>query len=100
VTTPDWLSRIDPPPPEELVTAMRNAVNESSENPTADELLAAAERVLDKVLRTDCETRSSAIDLLTVDALMTEALVVATKDDKTPDDFAERAVTRITSAWK
>jgi hypothetical protein len=100
VTTPDWLSHIDPPPPEELVTAMRNAVQDSSENPTADELLAAAERVLDKVLRTDCETRASAIDLLTVDALMTEALIVATKDDKTPDDFAERAVMRITSAWK
>jgi hypothetical protein len=91
---------MDPPPPEELVTAMRNAVQDSSENPTADELLAAAERVLDKVLRTDCETRSSAIDLLTVDALMTEALLTASRDDKTPDDFAERAVMRITSAWK
>src|SRR3954468_23877335 len=100
MTTPDWLSRIDPPPPEELVTAMRNAVNDATENPTAEELLAAAERLLDKVMRTDCETRASAIDLLTVDALMTHALLLASDDKTAPDDFAERAVTRITSAWK
>jgi hypothetical protein len=100
MTTSDWLSRIDPPPPEELLTAMRNAVNESSETPTAEELLAAAERSLDKVMRTDCETRSSAIDLLTVDALVTQALLVATHDITAPEDFPERAVARIASGWK
>jgi hypothetical protein len=100
MTTPDWLAHINPPPPEELVTAMRNAVDDSLETPTADDLLVAAERLLDKVMRTDCETRSSAIDLLTVDALMTHALLIATDNKDTPDDFPERAVARITSAWK
>jgi hypothetical protein len=99
MTTPDWLSHINPPPPEELLTAMRNAVDDARENPTADELLAAAERLLDKVMRTDCETRASAIDLLTVDALMTHALLIATGNKDTPDDFPERAIARITSSW-
>jgi hypothetical protein len=96
----DWLSQLDPAPPEELATAMRNALNEDTKTPTANDLLDAAERALDKVLRTDCETRASALDLLTVDALMTHALEIASKDPKTPDDFPERALRRITSAWQ
>ena len=79
---------------------MRNAVSEGTKNPTAEDLLAAAERALDKVLRTDCETRASAIDLLTVDALMTHALEIASKEEKSPDDFPEQALGRITSAWQ
>ena len=95
----DWLSKQDPAPPAELVTAMRNAVKENPE-PTADDLLEAAAKLLDKVLRTDCETRASALDLLTVDALMTHSLLFATKDVNSPDDFPERAMRRVTSAWK
>jgi hypothetical protein len=100
VTDSDWLSQLDPAPPEQLATAMRNAVSEGTKNPTADDLLTAAEHLLDKVLRTDCETRASAIDLLTVDALVTHALVVANKDPNAPDDFAEQALRRVTSAWQ
>ena len=96
----DWLSRLDPAPPEELAAAMRNALHDATENPTAEDLLAAAEHLLDKVLRTDCETRASAIDLLTVDALMTHALQIASKDPNAPDDFAEQAIRRVTSAWQ
>ena len=96
----DWLSQLDPAPPEELATAMRNALNDATGNPTAEDLLAAAEHLLDKVLRTDCETRASALDLLTVDALMTYALQIAAKDANAPDDFAEQAIRRVTSAWQ
>ncbi|MDQ6689573.1 MAG: hypothetical protein M3Z18_03610 [Gemmatimonadota bacterium] len=96
----DWLSRLDPAPPEQLATAMRNAVSDTARNPTAGDLLAAAEDLLDKVLRTDCETRAAAIDLLTVDALMTHALELASKDPGTPDDFADQALRRVTSAWR
>ncbi|MDQ6770000.1 MAG: hypothetical protein M3Z54_08435 [Gemmatimonadota bacterium] len=96
----DWLSQLDPTPPEQLATAMRNAVSDTTQTPTADDLLAAAEHLLDKVLRTDCETRASAIDLLTVDALMTHALEIASKEPGTPDDFAEQALRRVTSAWQ
>lgn len=95
----DWLTRLDPAPPKELATAMKHAVNESP-NPTANNLLEAAEHLLDKVLRTDCETRASALDLLTVDALMTHSLVLANKDAKAPADFAEQAMRRMTTAWQ
>jgi hypothetical protein len=100
MTDSDWLSQLDPAPPDELASAMRSTLNEGAKNPTAEDLLTAAERLLDKVLRTDCETRASAIDLLTVDALMTHALEISSRDPKTPDDFPEQALRRITSAWQ
>jgi hypothetical protein len=97
----DWLSRHDPAPPPELAAAMRTAVwGEGKSEPTAGDLLEAAERLLDKVLRTDCETRTSALDLLTVDALMTHSLILANNDPRTPEDFAEQAMRRVTSAWQ
>jgi hypothetical protein len=96
----DWVSELDPAPPADLATAMRNSLKDSTSNPTPEELLQAAEHLLDRVLRTDCETRASAIDLLTVDALMTHALLLASKDARAPDDFAERALARITAAWQ
>jgi hypothetical protein len=81
-------------PPEELTTAMRNALD-NNPNPTAAEVLEAAERLLDRVLRTDCETRESALELLTVDALMTHALEIAAKDPKLLSEFPEQAMRRI-----
>jgi hypothetical protein len=59
------VSEIDPHPPKELEASMRSALQDNT-SPTPTELLAAAERMLDNVLRTDCESRSSALDLLTV----------------------------------
>jgi hypothetical protein len=96
----DWLARLEPVPPDELIAALRSALTESTEDPTAEELLSAAERLLDKVLRTGCDSRSSALDLLTVDALVTQALLVASQDPKGDDDFAEQALLRVTSAWQ
>jgi hypothetical protein len=93
----DWLSRNDPAPPTELAAAMRSAVKENP-NPTANDLLEAAKHLLDKVLRTDCETRASALDLLTVDALMTQSIQLANQDPKAPPDFPEQAMRRIASA--
>ena len=97
MTDSDWVSGLDPAPPEELATAIRNSLTEGTQNPSAEDLLESAERLLDKVLRTDCETRSSALDLLTVDALMTHALTVASTDPKSPEDFPEQAMRRIVS---
>jgi hypothetical protein len=96
----DWISELKPAPPADLAAAMRNSLKDAPSNPTAEELLEAAEHLLDKVLRTDCETRASAIDLLTVDALMTHSLLVATKDPRSPEDFADRALAQITAAWQ
>ncbi len=75
---------------------MRSALNDNS-SPSPTELLDAAERMLDKVLRTDCEARSSALDLLTVDALMTRALEIAARNPSLLEDFPEQAMRRIAS---
>ena len=80
--------------PEELDAAMRRALSGKS-SPTATEVLDAAERLLDQVLRTECENRSSALDLLTVDALMTNALELAARDPGAFDKFATDAMHRI-----
>jgi len=76
---------------------MRSALNDNS-SPSATEVLDAAERLLDSVLRTDCETRVSALDLLTVDALMTRALEIACADPKLLEEFPEQAMRRIANA--
>jgi len=73
---------------------MRAALDDNP-SPTATEVLEAAERLLDKVLRTDCESRASALDLLTVDALMTRALELAARDPKLLEEFPEEAMRRV-----
>ena len=83
-------------PPEELAAAMRTAL-QNNPSPSAVEVLDAAEHLLDQVLRTDCETRASALDLLTVDALMTHALELAAKDPALLEQFPEQAMQRIAS---
>lgn len=88
------MSEINPHPPKELDALMRRALNDNA-SPTANDLLDAAERMLEKVLRTDCEARSSALDLLTVDALMTRALEIAARDPSLLEEFPEQAMRRI-----
>jgi hypothetical protein len=75
---------------------MRSALDDN-QSPTPAEVLAAAERLLDNVLRTDCETRASALDLLTVDALMTRAMEIACRDPKLLEGFPEQAMRRISN---
>ena len=90
------MSERTPQPPEELESAMREAVDNKT-TPSAAELLEAAERLLDRVLRTDCESRESALDLLTVDALMTRAVEIAARDPQLLQGFPELAMRRIAS---
>ena len=79
---------------EELEAEMRRALNDNP-SPTPLEVLEAAERLLDKVLGTECESRSSALDLLTVDALMTRAIELITHDPELLGTFPEEAMRRI-----
>jgi hypothetical protein len=88
---------MNPPPPEELAVAIRSALRDASAEPTADEMLSAAERLLKNVLEADCESRSSAITLLTVDALVTQALLLASSSGSSPNDFAEQALRRLSA---
>jgi hypothetical protein len=75
---------------------MRSALDDN-QSPTPADVLDAAERLLDNVLRTDCETRASALDLLTVDALMTRAMEIACRDRKLLGEFPEQAMLRVAS---
>ena len=40
----DWISELEPAPPDDLATAMRSTLKDSTSNPSAEELLQAAER--------------------------------------------------------
>ena len=82
------------PVSEALEASMSRALKDNPA-PTPTEVLEAAERLLDKVLRTECENRAAALDLLTVDALMTRALELAVGDPKSLESFAEEAMTRL-----
>jgi len=93
------VSQGNPPAPKELEAAMRKALNDNP-SPTATEVLDAAERLLDNVLRSDCETRATALDLLTVDALMTHALEIASRDPGLLETFPEHAMNRIAAHGK
>jgi hypothetical protein len=83
-------------PPPELQTAMRRALNDNP-SPAASDYLDAAERLLMHVLDSDCESRSAALDLLTVDALVTQALQEADTDPATIANFADAAMRRLAS---
>ncbi|HJP86221.1 MAG TPA: hypothetical protein VJ852_09540 [Gemmatimonadaceae bacterium] len=62
---------------------------------SAEETLSAAERLLDRVLAGSCESRESALDLLTVDALVTRAIEIAARDPELIEKFPELAMKRI-----
>ncbi|MFL5463538.1 MAG: hypothetical protein ACJ79B_04010 [Gemmatimonadaceae bacterium] len=90
------MTQTDRRPPAELEEAMERALA-GVPSPTALDVLDAAERLLGNVLRTGCETRASALDLLTVDALMTRALEIAARDATLLETFPEQAMQRIAS---
>lgn len=93
----DWLSRRTPAPPEELASAIRDALkarNITSEAPTPTALLETAQALLQKVLETECDSRDAALDLLTADALVTYALEIANESSQL-SDFAETAMGRL-----
>ena len=100
MTGSDWLSHRTPAPPEELASAIRNALkarNITSDAPTPTELLETAQALLQKVLGTECDTRDAALDLLTADALVTYALEIANETSQLAD-FAETAMGKLARA--
>jgi hypothetical protein len=90
-------SQRDVAPPRELVASMQKAlaVKNAGADSTATEVLDAALHLLCDVLLTGCETRAAALDLLTVDALITRALELAAADPETMRTFPERAMQSI-----
>lgn len=64
-------------------------------NNDSEVYLRAAERLLDRVLGSQCESRAAALDLLTVDALMTRAMEIAAHDPTALAELPELAMKRI-----
>ena len=80
--------------PAALERSMRDALGGASSD-SADNILTAAERVLERVLAGECESRESALGLLTVDALVTKAMEIAARDPELLAKFPELAMKRI-----
>jgi hypothetical protein len=78
--------------PAALEQALRRA-----EGHSVEEILKSAEELLDRVLTAECEARESALDLLTVDALVTRAMEIAARDPDSLAKFPELAMRRITA---
>lgn len=91
MSEPDNSNKMSPDPPGELTAAMQRAVG-GHENPSPEQLLGAAAALLKKVLTTNCESRSSALDLLTVDALTTRAMELAAGDPGLRERVPEMAI--------
>ena len=82
--------------PDALARSIDDAVG-GNNGTSPDELLTAAERLLDRVLAGECESRDSALDLLTADALVTKAVQIAARDPGSLASFPELAMKRISA---
>lgn len=91
MTVGEWLARAEPSPPDALREHLARTLGAAASRDVAeapDVLLGAAERLVAELLRENCTTRESALDLLTADALVTFAFEAAA--DR-PADLAQRA---------
>ena len=91
MTMGEWLARRTPPPPPALRTRLEQALGDATptDDPDVPErCLRAAERLVRELLRSNCTTRESALDLLTADALVTYAFESAAES---PADLTARA---------
>lgn len=95
----DWLHRREPPPPEPLLLRIHEALGDGTAAPAheaAARTVAAAERLLGRLLSEDCATRAAALELLTADALVTYAFEAAAEHQSgSIDDMAAGAMQRI-----
>ncbi len=98
MTVGEWLRSRSPQPPAALAARLDAVLAESladSAHRVPDVFLAASERLVAELLRIDCTSRDSALDLLTADALMTYAFEAAGSDVSTIGARATAAMTRI-----
>ena len=91
MTIDEWIAGRDSSPPPELLVCVRAALGARTSAPVtvaAEVCLAAAEEQLRQLLATGCDKRERALDLLTVDALVTYAFEAASDH---PESLSERA---------
>jgi hypothetical protein len=91
MTVGEWLALRTPPPPPALRARLERALGPalaSHRDSASDACLRASEDLVEQLLRGDCTSRDSALDLLTADALVTYAFEAAAE---LPGGLAERA---------
>lgn len=97
----DWLRQRTPTPPPELAARIQQTLGErcgADASAAPDVFIAAAEGLLRELSTRPTAGRESALDLLTVDALVTYAFEAASDE---PDSLAARAsdaMTRLAAA--
>ena len=99
MTLRDWLAHREPSPPRELrerVEALARAVPERTDD-IGGTLLDAAESALVGLSRLPVGERTTALDLLAVDALVTYALEWASQTPERLPALSERAMHRLSS---
>jgi hypothetical protein len=100
VTVADWIRAQTPQPPDALVGRLLDVIGEAgkrSAGETADVCLEAATRHLRMLIDNGSYDRTSALDLLTVDALVTYAFEFAAGPASSValDPLSRSAITRI-----
>lgn len=100
MTIHDWLSERTPTPPDRLRARIDDALGDTVNHPASDATrvnIAAAEALLRDLLSRPSAGRESALDLLTVDALVTYAFESASTDPATLAAHADDAMRRLAS---
>lgn len=100
MTVRDWLAERQPAPPAALLTRIQAVLGDAAgerADRASDVCLRAAERLVAELLRGDCVSRESALDLLAADALVTYAFEAAVETPATLAATASAAMERIAS---
>jgi len=97
----EWLRHRTPTPPAQLAARIQETLNErcnADASAASDLCIAAADELLRDLLSRPSAGRESALDLLTVDALVTYAFEAASDDAGSLTVRAEQAMTRLAAA--
>jgi hypothetical protein len=97
----DWLRARTPAPPDRLLQRLDHVLaarRDDDASRASDHLLDAADELLRDLLHRPTAGRESALDLLTVDALVTYAFEAAGDDPDTVGERAAHAMHRLAAA--
>ena len=92
-----WLASRTPPAPAALAERVTAMTAEHGGGAPVESLLASAEAAMAALLHDGCLTRSSALDLLAIDALVTYAFEAAADEPHLLDDRARRVLAMMAS---
>lgn len=97
-TVGEWFKAVEPAPPRVLAEQLKTMVSNYAARPASEVpevCLQVAEQQLRLLLASGSTSRATALDLLSVDALVTYAFEAAAQDAMTIEARASSAMTRI-----